>query len=176
MQSKTFWPTWALLLGLSGTSDFDWRNYQSQQWLPWTWALLTRLALVWLLEKCTRSLPKRWCYKQDERLKKTLDPLELSASQSRKAALAPPHCSFIVTDPNSSIDSLWTGWGLQHRAVDIFMACKKGMVQEVVHLLDSGTFRVANWHCKNQRCGLSMFKQWVFIHSSMTVFVKFVPF
>ena len=55
MQSKTFWPTWALLLGL--------------------------LALVWLLEKCTR---------------------------------------------------------LQHRAVDIFMACKKGMVQEVVHLLDSG--------------------------------------
>lgn len=53
--SKIFWPTWALLLGL--------------------------LALVWLLEKCTR---------------------------------------------------------LQHRAVDIFMACKKGLLQEVVDLLDSG--------------------------------------
>lgn len=28
--------------------------------------------------------------------------------------------------------------GLQHRAVDIFMACKKGLLQEVVDLLDSG--------------------------------------
>ena len=28
--------------------------------------------------------------------------------------------------------------GLQHRAVDIFMACKKGMVQEVIRLVDAG--------------------------------------
>lgn len=49
--------------------------------------------------------------------------------------------------------------GLQHRAVDIFMACKKGLLQEVLHLLDSGA--IPPWFSSRFWDGAGRFKSQV---------------